>query len=125
MFNGVSQIGQFNVVALDCGENSGVAQGDIMTIDKRGKIINDRYYVDKRAPHRRFRDRMEVFDGDLSHDESEKWFVVDRKGKTMLPNEPIGTLMVFRAFEKVSFALVLKATDSIHILDRTRNPETY
>lgn len=39
-----------------------------------------------------------------------------------LPNERNGTLMVFRPFERVSYALVLQATHVIRVGDRVANP---
>ena len=39
-----------------------------------------------------------------------------------LPDETAGTLMVFRPFERVSYALVMKATQAIHILDNVQTP---
>jgi hypothetical protein len=41
----------------------------------------------------------------------------------MLPYEQAGVLMVFRAFSRVSFALVMKAVRAIHVLDTVRPPE--
>jgi hypothetical protein len=50
---------------------------------------------------------------------------IDNNGNSMvqLPDEIAGTLMIFRAFKRVSYALVLKATDVIHILDKVKTPE--
>jgi hypothetical protein len=39
-----------------------------------------------------------------------------------LPDEPAGTLLVFRVFPRVSFGLVMHATRSIHLRDRVVNP---
>jgi hypothetical protein len=39
-----------------------------------------------------------------------------------LPEEQAGLLMVFRSFERVSFGLVLYATDVMNIFDKVRNP---
>ena len=39
-----------------------------------------------------------------------------------LPDEPVGTLMIFRPFERVSYALVMKATQAIHLLDKVKTP---
>jgi hypothetical protein len=39
-----------------------------------------------------------------------------------LPDEIAGTLMVFRPFERVSYALVMKATRALHILDKVQTP---
>jgi len=42
--------------------------------------------------------------------------------KIKLPDELAGLLMVFRTFDKVSYALVMEATRPLHILDMVRNP---
>ena len=39
-----------------------------------------------------------------------------------LPDERNGLLMVFRTFEKLSYALVLEITDSVKVGDRLVNP---
>ena len=39
-----------------------------------------------------------------------------------LPDERAGVLMVFRTYEKVSYALVMRATRAIHVYDRVTNP---
>ncbi|MGZ8175162.1 MULTISPECIES: LysM peptidoglycan-binding domain-containing protein [Methylobacter] len=39
-----------------------------------------------------------------------------------LPDEVAGALMVFRPFERVSYALVMKATQALHVLDKVKTP---
>jgi hypothetical protein len=39
-----------------------------------------------------------------------------------LPDEVAGTLMVFRPFNRVSYALVMKATQALHVLDKVKTP---
>ncbi len=39
-----------------------------------------------------------------------------------LPDEQAGVLMVFRPFDRVSYALVMEATSAIHILDKVHTP---
>ena len=47
----------------------------------------------------------------------------NRKNETVrLPDEIAGLLMVFRTFERVSYALVMEANQPIHILDKVRTP---
>ena len=41
VFNGVSQIGQFNVVALDRGSADGLDPGTVLRVDQRGETIRD------------------------------------------------------------------------------------
>ncbi len=42
--------------------------------------------------------------------------------KVRLPDEPAGTMMVFRTSERLSYALVMEATTPIALLDTVRNP---
>jgi hypothetical protein len=42
--------------------------------------------------------------------------------KVRLPDEPAGTMMVFRTSERLSYALVMEATTAIRVLDSVRNP---
>ncbi len=43
-------------------------------------------------------------------------------GKVKLPDEKAGTVMVFKSYDRISYGLVMEATDAIHILDAVRNP---
>ena len=92
VLNGVSQIGQYNVVVLDRGSNDGLSPGHVLNINRRGMMVRD---------------------------------IVSRQLGTevKLPDEPAGTLMVFRVFERVSFGLVMHATDAMHLGDRVVNPD--
>jgi len=49
-------------------------------------------------------------------------YQLNSKDMIKLPDEPIGTLMVFRTFERVSYALVMRATQNIHLLDKVKAP---
>jgi hypothetical protein len=50
--------------------------------------------------------------------------IVLGRGETVtLPLEEAGILMVFRTFEKVSFALVMRANKPLHVLDWVRPPQ--
>jgi hypothetical protein len=49
--------------------------------------------------------------------------VSGKAGDTVkLPDERAGIVMVFRTFDRVSYALVMRATTSMHVLDYVRNP---
>lgn len=45
-----------------------------------------------------------------------------RNDMVKLPDEVAGTLMIFRPFERVSYALVMKASQAIRVLDRVQTP---
>ncbi|MBV8909293.1 MAG: hypothetical protein JOZ89_00885 [Gammaproteobacteria bacterium] len=42
--------------------------------------------------------------------------------KVRLPDERTGTLLVFKVYDRVSFGLIIGASDTIHTYDVVRNP---
>jgi len=93
VLDGVSLIGQYNVVVLDRGTDDGIETGHVFEILETGKIIRENAR------------------GSIYPERAVK-----------LPDERSGILMVFRPFNKVSYALILKATGPIHVLDQIRTP---
>ncbi|MGH8427194.1 MAG: LysM peptidoglycan-binding domain-containing protein [Gammaproteobacteria bacterium] len=92
VIGGLEEVGQYQVVVLDRGSQSGLATGDVLAAYRRGLWMSDAY------AH-----------GKLSH-------------SVLLPNERSGTLVVFRVFPQVSFALVMSAQRPIRINDFATNP---
>jgi len=90
VLNGVSQIGQYNVVVLNKGARDGLEPGHVLAILQGGHEIRDT--------------------------------VQGHGAMVRLPLEQAGHLMVFRTFQKVSFALVMDATKPLHVLDWVRPP---
>ena len=39
-----------------------------------------------------------------------------------LPDEEAGTIMVFKVYDRIGYALVMEATQAIHVHDHVRNP---
>jgi len=89
--DGVSQIGQYQIVVINRGTRENVDVGTVFAIEQRGAMIPDQVSEDS-------------------------------KDLVQLPDERAGLLMVFRTFDKVSFALVMKATSSLHVGDIIRTP---
>lgn len=46
-----------------------------------------------------------------------------KNDEVQMPDEYAGKLMVFRPFERVSYALVMQAQKDIHVLDKVQTPE--
>jgi hypothetical protein len=86
--DGVTQIGQYQVVVMNRGTNNGLSVGDVLTVWQTGETIDDR------------------FGG----------------GSVRLPDEAAGTIMVFKTYDRISYGLVMEATQAIHIHDFVRNP---
>jgi hypothetical protein len=94
VIDGVSLIGQYQVVVLNRGARHGLQPGHVLGVYQTGDVVRDTM---------RGRGRF----GE----------------KVRLPDEPAGTTMVFRIFDRMSYALVMEATSEIHVLDAVRNPE--
>ena len=85
VLDGVSQIGQHQVVTLDRGSRDGIEPGHVFEIVQKGIELRDPYA------------------GFGTHVYS--------------PHQAAGALMVFRVFERVSYALILRATRPVHVRD--------
>ena len=92
VLDGMTVIGQFQVVVLNRGVKHGLEAGSVLTVWQAGQIVTDRFAGAKKTE------------------------------KILLPDEEAGTLMVFKSYERISYALIMEATTEIHILDKVRNP---
>jgi len=90
--DGVTQVGQYQVIVINRGTRHGLVPGNVLAVWQRGEKVPDR-----------------VGSGFLG-------------GKVQLPDEPAGTSMVFRTYDRVSYALIMQATSEIHVLDTVKNP---
>ncbi len=90
--DGVTQIGQYQVIVINRGARDGLEPGHILTVWQAGARIQDR--IDTGLFGR----------------------------KVQLPDERAGTLMVFKTYDRLSYALVMQAEGPIHTLDKVRNP---
>lgn len=92
--DGISLIGQYQVVVINRGIRHGIEPGHVLRAWNAGEEILD--------PVRGGR-------------------VVNRE-KVQLPDELAGTIMVFRSFDRMSYALVMEAQNELEVLDIVRNP---
>jgi hypothetical protein len=124
VFNGVAEIGQYQVVVVDVGDSDGVEVGNVLGIYQSGNVVKDEIATESKGnyevdPEDWVGDMMKDFNnsnlvGYLGRPNARPEFVE-------LPEEYAGVLMVFRTFENVSYGLVMKAVSSIHVLDSVRN----
>jgi hypothetical protein len=97
--NGVTVIGQYEVVVINRGVTDGLAPGNVLAVFQSGDVIAD-------TENRGFLNGM------------------TRLGakKVRLPDERTGTFMVFKTFEHLSYGLIMEATNVIRVGDRVENP---
>ena len=96
--NGVTVIGQYEVVVINRGAHDGLAPGNVLGVFDRGPIVRD---TNKNG-----------------------FFNLDRLGaaKVALPSERTGTFMVFKTFDNISYGLIMEATNLIRVGDMVQNP---
>jgi hypothetical protein len=136
VLNGVSQIGQYNVVVLNLGSADGVQSGQVFEVYNGGQRVRDP--VASGAANWNWQNQkfwsQETWYGDYRVDGWLNWNepgqgfpphvdVQKRSTNFLLPYEKAGVVMVFRTFSRVSFALVMNAVRPMHLLDTVRPPE--
>jgi len=96
--NGVLLAGQFQAVALNRGSQDGLEPGHVLRVNESAQTVNDRCArITGNGTCTHFRD-------------------------TKLPVEAVGTLLVFRVFEHVSFALIASESIPLSVGDHVVNP---
>jgi hypothetical protein len=106
VIDGLSKIGQYQVVVLDVGAKSGIEVGNVLGVYQSGRAVTDD------ATTRRE-------DGSALAE----WLSLSSAGgeKVALPEEYAGVVMVFRTFPEVSYALVMQVTSALKLSDTVRN----
>jgi hypothetical protein len=97
--NGVTVIGQYEVVVINRGAVDGLAPGNVLAVFQAGDVIHD-------TANRGF---LNTGTRLLSP-------------KVRLPDERTGTFMVFKTFDHMSYGLIMEATNVIRVADRVENP---
>jgi LysM domain len=97
--DGVTIIGQYQVVVVNRGAADGLEPGNVLAVLEVGGTIADT------ENH-----------GFLSGKSS----LIAQKVR--LPDERTGTFMVFKTFDHMSYGLIMEATDVIRVADRVENP---
>jgi hypothetical protein len=94
-------VGLYQVVVINRGKSQGVEPGTVLAVDQAGDTVPDI-----------FRGGREIGStGDTTF-----------APKVKLPDERSGTLLVFKSFDRVSYGLIIGATDIIQVGDVVRNP---
>jgi LysM repeat protein len=98
---GTDLVGQYQVVAINRGKRHGLEPGMVLAIDASGYTVAD-VYQDS---------------GTIGYTSSKAF-----APKVQLPEERVGTMLVFKVYDRMSYALVVNATDTIHVQYVARSP---
>jgi hypothetical protein len=99
---GTDLVGQYEVVVINRGKRHGLEPGNVLAIDQAGDVVRDLYRGGRAI--------------------GSEGIGSSFAPKVRLPDERSGTLLVFKVFDRVSYGLIVGASDSIHIADVVRNP---
>jgi hypothetical protein len=94
-------IGQYQIVALNRGTQNGLEPGHVLAIEQQGAIVRDKYSQGGLATEGAVRSATK---------------------NVQMPSERVGLVMIFRAFPRMSYALVMESTHEILEGDRAKNP---
>ena len=98
-----TRMGQYQVIALNRGQRAGLEPGHVLAISQTGSVVRDTYS----------KGGMSATSTSTSRGH----------GKAVqLPDERIGLAMVFKAFDKMSYALVMETSHEIRQGDLAGNP---
>jgi hypothetical protein len=138
VLNGVTQIGQYNIVVLNRGARDGIKEGQVLLGFSGGSERQDQVLARTNSWNWR---SVNPLDTEFWYGDSRVMGMLKDKPDPNVPLPPhadvrppnatyvtpfeeAGTLMVFRVFDRVSFALVMRATRPMHIRDTVAAPRT-
>ena len=96
--------GQFDIVVLDRGTRAGLVPGDVLAAEHSEGTVHD--------THGSFAALFRSFGG----------LGKDLAPRVKLPAERAATLLVFKTYRRLSFALVIASTNTITVGDTVQNP---
>ena len=102
--DGTDLIGQYQIVVVNRGLRDGIANGTVLAVDQHGIKVRDTY-----ANGASFTRKSQDVDTSFAK-------------QVQLPDERIATVLMFKTFNRISYGLVLGATDTIALHDVVHNP---
>jgi hypothetical protein len=137
VLDGVSQIGQYDVVVLDRGSRQGVEVGHVFGVYRGGTEARDQ--VANRRKDWNWRNETpldssfwlgewEITGWERDRPDPNAPLPLHRKAERLsetyiVPDSRSGILMVFRVFPRVSFALVMRANQAMHVGEMIATPD--
>jgi len=111
MIGGSVHAGVWMTVVLDRGLRDGLEPGHVLALFRAGRSVADPKCV--RA------DKIAFLAGGEDHGND---CIRDQSDKSALPDTRVGLAFVYRVFNKVAYALVMKSNEQISLGDSARNP---
>jgi len=131
IYGGLAEAGPESIVAISRGSADGVEIGHVLAINRYGRVIKDPEPSKESATEK---SKLKELNFDVSSDADGKPIVNFEKktekndglalepGMIKLPDERVGLLMIFRVFDRVSYGLIMQASEPINNKDAVQTP---
>ncbi len=129
IYDGMAETGRNSIVAINRGAADGIEEGHVLAIYRDGATLPPEKQTGVKKEGYVNLDRNE--DGSLKRDADGKVQVrmgtrrldgTSEPGSVELPDERVGLLMVFRTFERVSYALIMQSERPVRVPDIVTTP---
>ncbi len=132
IYGGLAEAGPESIVAISRGAQDGVEIGHVLAINRYGRVIKDP--EPSKSAGNDSKPKLKELNFEVSRDADGKPIVNFEKksekndglalepGMIKLPDERVGLLMIFRVFDRVSYGLIMQATDPINTKDAVQTP---
>lgn len=101
--SGETLASQFDTVVIDLGLDDEIEIGNVLSIERMGPMVTD--------PVKR--ERLGFW---------ERWRSTFSEEELQLPGEEVGTILVYKAFEQISYAVILSSLEPAELFNKVVNP---
>ncbi len=135
IYGGLAEAGPESIVALNRGSSDGLEIGHVLAINRYGQLIKDPEFDKNAEQARKSNDKpkLKELNFEVSKDADGKPIIKFEKkpddnsgvvapGMIKLPDERVGLLMVFRVFDRISYALIMQASEPVNTKDSVQTP---
>jgi hypothetical protein len=134
IYGGLAEAGPESIVAISRGSQDGVEIGHVLAINRYGRVIKDPEPSKEAADKSAANPKLKELNFEVSKDADGKPVVNFEKkaekneglilepGMIKLPDERVGLMMVFRVFDRVSYGIIMQASEPVNTKDAVLTP---
>lgn len=133
IYGGVAEAGAKTIVSINKGTLDGLEQGHVLSINRAGEWVSrdpKNKRTEEKFPMEEFKfkdvDPLEAKPAEVEEGKRKKVDPDDDPANNpnlvKLPDERIGLLMIFRTFDRVSYGLIMQASEPVNVLDIVKTP---
>jgi hypothetical protein len=134
IYGGLAEAGPESIVAISRGSNDGLEIGHVLAINRYGRVIKDPEPSKEAKEKSDAKTKLKELNFEVSKDADGKAIVNFEKnaekngglvlepGMIKLPDERVGLMMIFRVFDRISYGIIMQASESINTKDAVQTP---